>query len=45
MKAIISGYGKMGHIVEKKLAEHGIELALASEDIQATPKELAKEYG
>ena len=43
MKAIISGYGKMGHIVEKKLAEHGIELALASEDIQATPKELANE--
>ena len=43
MKAIISGYGKMGHIVEKKLAEHGIELALASEDIQATPRELAKE--
>ena len=43
MKAIISGYGKMGHIVEKKLAEHGIELALASEDIQATPKDLAKE--
>ena len=43
MKAIISGYGKMGHIVEKKLAEHGIGLAMASEDICATPRELAKE--
>ena len=43
MKAIISGYGKMGHIVEKKLAEHGIELALVSEDICATPQALAKE--
>ena len=43
MKAIISGYGKMGHIVEKKLAEHGIELAMASEDICATPRKLAKE--
>ena len=42
MKAIISGYGKMGHIVEKKLAEHGIELVMASEDICATPRELAK---
>ena len=43
MKAIISGYGKMGHIVEKKLAEHGINLAMASEDICATPQALAKE--
>ena len=43
MKAVISGYGKMGHMIEKKLAEHGIELALASEDIQATPESLAKD--
>ena len=43
MKAIISGYGRMGHMVKQKLKEHGIELALASEDICATPKELAKE--
>ena len=43
MKAVISGYGKMGHMFEKKLAEHGIELALASEDIQATPESLAKD--
>ncbi len=43
MKAIISGYGRMGHMVEKKLAEHGIELALASEDIQAVDPALAKQ--
>ncbi len=41
MKAIISGYGKMGHIIEKKLAEHGVELALASEDICAVDPALA----
>ena len=33
----------MGHMIEKKLAEHGIELALASEDIQAVEPALAKE--
>ena len=33
----------MGHIIEKKLAEHGIELAVASEDIQAVDPTLAKE--
>ena len=33
----------MGHIIEKKLAEHGIELAVASEDIQAVDPSLAKE--
>jgi len=43
MKVIISGYGRMGHMIEKKLASHGIELVLASEDICATPKEIAKE--
>ena len=43
MKVIISGYGRMGHMVEQKLKEHGIELALASEDICATPQALAKE--
>lgn len=42
MKAVISGYGRMGHMVEKKLGEHGIELALASEDIQAVDPALAK---
>ena len=43
MKVSISGYGRMGHMVEQKLKEHGIELALASEDICATPQALAKE--
>ena len=43
MKVIISGYGKMGHMVEKELRSRGIELADASEDITATPPELAKE--
>lgn len=43
MKIVISGYGRMGHMIEKKLAEHGLELALASEDICATPKDLAGE--
>lgn len=43
MKAIISGYGKMGHMIEKGLAAHGIELVQASEDICATLPEVAKE--
>ena len=43
MKVIISGYGKMGHIVEAELKARGIELAEASEDISATDKSLAKE--
>lgn len=33
----------MGHIIEKKLSEHGIELVQASEDIQAVDPTLAKE--
>ena len=33
----------MGHMVEQKLKEHGIELALASEDIQAVDPALAKQ--
>lgn len=43
MKAIISGYGKMGHMVEKELARQGIELVEASEDICAVPAETARE--
>lgn len=43
MKAIISGYGKMGHMVEKELAKQGIELVEASEDIVATDPAKAKE--
>ncbi len=41
MKVIISGYGRMGHMVEKELARRGIPLALASEDICAVDPALA----
>ena len=43
VKAIISGYGKMGHMVEKELQRRGIPLVEASENIQATNPEVAKE--
>jgi len=43
MKVMISGYGKMGHMVEKCLQERGIECAGASEDITSTDPALAKE--
>ena len=43
MKVIISGYGKMGHMIEGVLQRRGIELVCASEDICAIPKETAKE--
>ncbi len=43
MKVIISGYGKMGHMVEEALQRRGIELVCASEDICAIPAEVARE--
>ena len=43
MKVVISGYGKMGHMIEDVLLSKGIELALASEDIQSIDPKLAKE--
>ena len=43
MKIVISGYGKMGHMIEGVLNRRGIELACASEDVCAVPVELAKE--
>ena len=43
MKVIISGYGKMGHMIESVLKEKGIELALASEDVCAVDPALARE--
>lgn len=43
MKAVISGYGKMGRMVEKILSERGLEFAGKSEDIQHFDKTLAKE--
>ena len=33
MKAVISGYGRMGHMVEGILLKHGIEIAAATEDV------------
>lgn len=43
IKVVISGYGRMGHMVEQVLAKKGIELALASEDITAVDPALAKQ--
>ena len=43
MKVIISGYGKMGHMVEAVLQRRGIEIALATEDVCSVDPELAKE--
>ena len=43
MKVIISGYGKMGHMVEGVLQRRGIPLECATEDVCAVPKEVAQE--
>lgn len=43
MKVVISGYGKMGHMVEGVLNRRGIELACASEDVCAVAPEVAAE--
>lgn len=43
MKVIISGYGKMGHMVEAVLQRRGIELALATEDVCSVDPALAGE--
>ena len=43
MKVIISGYGRMGHIIEGVLLHKGIELVCATEDVCATPPEVARE--
>ena len=43
MKVVISGYGKMGHMVEAALLRRGIEPACVSEDVCAVPDELARE--
>ena len=42
-KVIISGYGKMGHMIEKELQRRGITLVAASEDISATDPDVARE--
>ena len=43
MKVVISGYGKMGHMVEGVLNRRGIELACASEDVCAVDPAVAAE--
>lgn len=43
MKIIISGYGKMGHMVENALLNRGHELVLASEDVCGIDTAVAKE--
>lgn len=43
MKAIISGYGKMGHMVADVLASRGIECVEKSEDITAIDKSVARQ--
>lgn len=43
MKVVISGYGKMGHMIEEVLQRRGIELVLASEDVCSVPEEIARE--
>ena len=43
MKVVISGYGKMGHMIESVLERRGIELACATEDVCSVPVELAKQ--
>ena len=43
MKIVISGYGKMGRMIEAELLRRGIGIAARSEDIASTPPELARE--
>lgn len=43
MKVIISGYGKMGHMVEKILVDQGIECVAKSEDITSIDLSIAKD--
>ncbi len=43
MKVIVSGYGRMGHMVESVLLRKGIEIAAASEDVLAVDPSLARE--
>ncbi|MCQ2148731.1 MAG: 4-hydroxy-tetrahydrodipicolinate reductase [Bacteroidales bacterium] len=43
IKVIISGYGRMGHLVEEALGKRDIRPVLASEDIQGVAKDVAAE--
>ena len=42
-KIIISGYGRMGHMIEEVLRERGLELVEASEDVCGIAPEVARE--
>ena len=43
IKVVISGYGRMGHMVEKELQKRGIKLVEASENITGTDPAVARE--
>lgn len=43
MKILISGYGRMGRMIEKVLEERHIECTGTSEDVVSTPVDIAKE--
>ena len=43
MKAVISGYGRMGHMIEGILLKRGIEIVAATEDVCSMSPSLAKE--
>ena len=43
IKVVISGYGRMGHMIEEELGRRGIPLVLASEDICSVPADVARE--
>lgn len=43
MKAVISGYGKMGHMIEGVLIKRGIEIAATTDDVCSIDPALAKE--
>lgn len=43
IKVVVSGYGRMGHMVEAALASRGVGFAGASEDIASFDKALARE--
>lgn len=43
MKVVLSGYGKMGHMIEDVCLRQGIEVAACSEDITSIDPELARQ--
>ena len=43
MKVVISGYGKMGHMIEGVLLKRGIEIAAITEDVRSIDPAIPKE--